>query len=288
MKEAGPNIFIDESSVEANESQVVILFGGWNIPLNHVSKYTQYYRNKGYTTSIVLCSNNEFDVVSMTGNENQDPKAFACLTERLLQMGAIIPLQQTVDQNGTTNNHNSTINPPATKCKLVLHIFSNGGIFRLRHWINALHSQQKQFIPGHIILDSCPGHLSVAIILNFLTVGITNPVYRRLARLLLLTKFTFKSWNWDLKKHPVTVNAPYAVSQKNNDGNVFGPRLFLYSDSDQLVLRKHVESWINKAQQEEGMLVDAVLFQGSKHIQHALQHPKEYWAAVDKFLKAKL
>ncbi|KAI9336334.1 hypothetical protein BDR26DRAFT_1008889 [Obelidium mucronatum] len=112
--------------------------------------------------------------------------------------------------------------------------------------------------------------------------SVTNPYLKSIvwtlsyAALVPLTLF-------DTSNHAISRSASYAVSTKNKDGNVHGPRLFLYSDSDDLVQASEVKEYIQQAK-EEGVVVEERFFVGSPHVKHAVVFKEEYWNTVDQFL----
>ena len=61
--------------------------------------------------------------------------------------------------------------------------------------------------------------------------------------------------------------------------NVKTPRLYIYSDNDQLVAQKDVAEHIAEAK-ELGFNVRAEYFKGSSHVSHARLDPDRYWDAV--------
>ncbi|KAJ3249310.1 hypothetical protein HDU77_007792 [Chytriomyces hyalinus] len=79
------------------------------------------------------------------------------------------------------------------------------------------------------------------------------------------------------------VSAPYAVSELNAKGNLTGPRLFLYSDVDELCAMDEVQRRI-EACKAEGIVTEEKLFIGSLHVKHAVVHKDEYWSLVSQFL----
>ncbi|ORY43620.1 hypothetical protein BCR33DRAFT_766343 [Rhizoclosmatium globosum] len=73
----------------------------------------------------------------------------------------------------------------------------------------------------------------------------------------------------DLKKHPISRGAPYALSVKNEQGNVYGPRLFIYSEADKLIPIKDLRENIQLAK-DEGLVVEEKVFTTSAHVKHAV------------------
>ncbi|KAI8828108.1 hypothetical protein BJ741DRAFT_627492 [Chytriomyces cf. hyalinus JEL632] len=127
-----------------------------------------------------------------------------------------------------------------------------------------------------VLLDSSPGRASLEGGSHFVTVGIKNSVARFIARngvyvayrMYVAINAGFSAVGLpfkDMSKHSIEIAAPYAVSEKNPDGNVTGRRLFLYSDEDKMC----------QGCKAEGIAVEEMMFIGSEHVKHAVVHREE-------------
>ncbi|KAJ3232182.1 hypothetical protein HDU78_007285 [Chytriomyces hyalinus] len=173
-----------------------------------------------------------------------------------------------------------------TTPKAVLHLFSNGSNIKLRHLLHCFDARNMKLKTRAVILGSCPDRASLEGGSHFVTVGIKTSVARVIARngvyaayrMYMGVKAGFAAVGLpfkDMSKHPIEIAAPYAVSEKNPDGNVTGPRLFLYSDEDKLCQVHEIQERI-EACKAEGV--------GSDHVRDAVVHKKEYRSLVAAFL----
>ncbi|KAJ3380888.1 hypothetical protein HDU84_005524 [Entophlyctis sp. JEL0112] len=261
----------------ANERFVLIL--GWlDGQFRYVEKYAQWYRTNGYTAIIMLSKSSDhspFDIPK-TGSD-LDPDSLKPLFDYLAEKGLI------------TNQNSSSVGAVPSK-HFVVHVFSNGGCFLLRRLILCLGGADKCFTPATgVLLDSCPSKLSAAGGAGFISASIAK---HWLAKAVLwhvaYAYFVVVLYFLDQEKTPIEVSAKYAISQKNVEGNLIGPRLFLYSDTDELVICKEVQSRIEEAKQEGGFVVKEKKFVGSEHVKHAVMHKEEYWGTVQDFLNSEL
>ncbi|KAI9353617.1 hypothetical protein BDR26DRAFT_848889 [Obelidium mucronatum] len=265
--------FVAMPELGTSKKGVAILFGWLDGKFQYVEKYGKYYRSSGYKTVIILCSSKTQSVLSMSKTDNLDVSEFDPLIQDLA-------LEKMIE----TSVSSTSVPLSTTTSPLVIHAFSNGGLFRLRQFLKILNAQHKSLINASVILDSCPGKASPTSGVGFLTSGIKNPIAKRIAAAVVYTGLSiYFSAFADPKQHPIHLSAMYAVSEKNLDGNLVGPRLFLYSDRDELVPFKEVEDWILFAK-VEGLQVAKVKFSGSSHVKHAVMYPQEYWNVVGEFL----
>ncbi|KAJ3222687.1 hypothetical protein HDU81_009675 [Chytriomyces hyalinus] len=271
--------FIGAPLANIRSPKYALLFGWIGGSFKNVEKYAQYYRNNGFTVYIIL-------------SHYADMTAAADGTESLTYFDEFI--QEMANHKLTTAK-----TEPATAAtetpKTVLHLFSNGGSIKLRHLLHCLDAQNLKLKTTAVILDSCPGRASLKGGSHFVTVGIKNSVARVIARngvyaayqLYMVVNAGFAAVGLpfkDMSKHPIEIAAPYAVSEKNPDGNVTGPRLFLYSDEDKLCQVHEIQERIESCK-AEGIVVEEHMFVGSEHVRHAVVYKEEYWGFVTAFLE---
>ncbi|ORY33909.1 hypothetical protein BCR33DRAFT_723116 [Rhizoclosmatium globosum] len=134
-----------------------------------------------------------------------------------------------------------------------------------------------------VVLDSCPGLPDIGNLSTFAVMDVKNPYFNRIAKFMVGMALHFQSLFVDMTQHPIATSAPYVVSERNTDGNLIGPRLFLYSDTDELVRWQDTQNWIKSAK-AEGLYVDQVFFKNSPHVMHAVVYKKQYWEAVASLL----
>ncbi|KAI9336335.1 hypothetical protein BDR26DRAFT_1008890 [Obelidium mucronatum] len=253
--------------------KVVFLFGWVEGQFKHLAKYAQVYRSKGYTTIVQLSTTADYNLCH--GNQDLKSQDFDSLIAYIKEHSLVEPHK---DDNNIISNNNASGND-----KIVIHCFSNGGVFKLRRFITSLHAQNLTLKSTHVILDSCPGRPSALSGAGFLTSGITNPYLKSIVWTLSYAGLVPFLTLFGTSNHAISRSASYAVSTKNKDGNVHGPRLFLYSDSDDLVQASEVRGYIQEAK-KEGVVVEERFFVGSPHVMHAVVFKEEYWNTVDRFL----
>ncbi|KAI8619874.1 hypothetical protein BC830DRAFT_1102053 [Chytriomyces sp. MP71] len=256
----GPFYVASPSTAASSERKNALLFGWVDSKVQYVRKYADWYRSRGYTVHIVLCDRS---ILGVNGPAAQEP--FEVLVQDLTAHGLITPLDQ------------------ESKNKAVIHSFSNGGPVQLRNLLLHLHSQGKKLRTRAVILDSGPGYATASSGSGFMTAGIKNSYARYAARSVLYGAFAMYTSVFSLESHYVNLAAPIVVSQKNVEGNLMGPRLFLYSDVDEIVPVVEVKRRIEECK-AEGIPVDEMMFQGSPHVKHAMTFSEEYWGKVEKFL----
>ncbi|KAJ3232181.1 hypothetical protein HDU78_007284 [Chytriomyces hyalinus] len=273
--------FIGAPLVNIEAPKYALLFGWIGGSFKNVEKYAQYYRNNGFTVYITL---SEHKNIALAGEGKESLAFFDTLIQELSSHDLVSPKTQPA----------ATMPSPKHTQNLVLHLFSNGGCIKLRHFLHCLDAQGMKLESKAVILDSCPGHASMASGSHFMTVGIKNSVARVVARNGVYASLQVANvinngcamvglpWR-DMSKHPIEVSALYAVSEKNPDGNATGPRLFLYSDEDKLCQAEEVQEWIAVCK-AEGIVVEEKMFVGSEHVKHAVVHKDEYWSLVSQFL----
>lgn len=172
-----------------------------------------------------------------------------------------------------------------TECPIVIHTFSNAGLFIYRHISDIVHSEEHKLSFGFIeknlkalIFDSGPGwpesysHLSdnvtelvqnqvnfkpIAYILA--NIGIAMFAFRH--RL-----FLFKSENYFTKFFTSITNDKFSV-----------PTLLMYSTKDRLLHYKYIESFIvDRKKLKPNLLLDSHNFIDSEHCMHYTKYPNEY------------
>ncbi|MCJ1447790.1 MAG: hypothetical protein MMC23_008301 [Stictis urceolatum] len=172
---------------------------------------------------------------------------------------------------------------------VLLHLFSNGGCFKLLRLSAAYSRITGSPLPiSAVIFDSAPGiaqlsrslraftyvlpkqvllyWLSYALILVYLAIWRTGALLRRVLVGSYRGDFTMRMY------------------EGLNDGKMLGtaPRLYLYSEADRLVdardVRRHAEG-----ARDVGARVESEEFIGSGHVAHVQVFPERYWGRVVEF-----
>ncbi|KAJ3029279.1 UNVERIFIED_CONTAM: hypothetical protein HDU68_012596 [Siphonaria sp. JEL0065] len=249
------------------ESKKYVLIFGWlDAQFKYVEKYAQSYRSKGYTAIVQIGTSHDFDVV---WNDRKQFDEFDPLIDYLNQNNLL-------EATGTTAH--------SSHPKVVLHSFSNGGMFKIYRLVNALHAKGHQLKSHGLILDSSPGKPTAVSWAGFIASMTQNSILKPVAFAGGFLVACFLMVIYDMKKHPISLGIPYITSVKNENGNVFGPRLFLYSQADDVIqfadVKDHVETT-----RKEGIVAEEMMFTTSPHVKHAVDFKEEYWKAVESFLE---
>ncbi|KAI8829870.1 hypothetical protein BJ741DRAFT_669061 [Chytriomyces cf. hyalinus JEL632] len=226
--------FIGAPLTNISVPKYALLFGWIGGSFKNVEKYAQFYRKSDFTAYILL-------------------SPFSDMTSAANGTRALLILMT------------------------ALHLFSNGGSIKLRHFLHCLDARNVKLNTTAGILNSCPGRASLEGGSHFVTLGIKNSVARIIARngvyaayrMCMAVNAGFAAAGLpfkDVSKHPIEIAAPCAVSEKNPDGNVTGPR--------------GVE-----ACKAEGIVEEEKMFVGSEHVKHAVVRKEEYWSLVAAFLE---
>ncbi|KAI9336342.1 hypothetical protein BDR26DRAFT_1008897 [Obelidium mucronatum] len=247
----------------------VLLFGWLDAQVKYVEKYAQVYRSKGYTAIVTVCTSHDWGIV---WNHKTQFEEFDSLIAYLNEHGLL-------EAYGSHHGPSLFGQHP----KLVIHSFSNGGMSKIQRLVTALHAKGQQLKRAHIILDSSPGRPTVASWSGFMSASVQNPILKSIAYSCAYSVATLGSVVFDFKKYPISQGVPYIVSEKNENGNIRGPRLFLYSEADNVVqftdVKDHVETT-----RAEGIVVEEKMFTTSAHVKHAVDFKEEYLNVVDAFL----
>jgi len=171
---------------------------------------------------------------------------------------------------------------------LLIHVFSNGGAFQLVELSRILQSSgQTSGTPSTIaiVYDSTPGKIDFSSVLT----AYLAPVRSVLLRILLSIPLTvlyivISSISFIKRQRPIGVQMRDGLNQTQvlPWTNMKTPRLYIYSDTDQLVGQKDVAEHIAEAK-ELRLNVKVEYFKGSSHVSHARTDPDRYWDAVRDF-----
>ncbi|KAK6439373.1 hypothetical protein LTR95_004420 [Oleoguttula sp. CCFEE 5521] len=173
---------------------------------------------------------------------------------------------------------------PGEPSRTILHAFSNGGGACAALLATMLSFADRPRAWKVTILDSCPSTFQystfiTAVSLSFPRAGVLG--YLSLAAVHLLACITVININvfgGDLIE---------GVRATWNEATVFAkeiPRLYLYSDADELVGWQDVEKHAEDAKAKGYERVEMKKFEGSRHCAHAMTFGKEYWSLVKKFI----
>nr|OQO31339.1 hypothetical protein B0A51_02113 [Rachicladosporium sp. CCFEE 5018] len=166
----------------------------------------------------------------------------------------------------------------------ILHAFSNGGGACGVLLASMLAPARQPNAWKAVILDSCPGTFEYSTFITAVSMSLPRAgllSYIGLAAVHLLACVVLIDINvfgGDLIGR---------VRITSNDGKVFTkatPRLYLYSDGDDLVSWRDVEKHAEDAKAKGYERVEMKKFEGSKHCAHAMTFGEDYWELVEKLI----
>ncbi|KAH9983362.1 hypothetical protein BJV74DRAFT_850703 [Russula compacta] len=169
---------------------------------------------------------------------------------------------------------------------VLVHIISNGGGWQFMTLRNVLSKLQLSGSPGSqaptaLILDSVPDDKGLKSSLR--AVSPTNPVLRVLVFPFLMCLYvSIYIYNRLTGRQPLFDELRMALLQPQILPSIVSgtaPRLYVYSQSDKLVLAERVEQHIAAAAQL-GLDVAVEEFEGTGHAAHMQSDPGRYWSAV--------
>jgi alpha-beta hydrolase superfamily lysophospholipase len=135
-----------------------------------------------------------------------------------------------------------------------------------------------------IIYDSVPGRWSLSSMLAAFLAPFRSTVARMLIAIPLTIIYSFLTAFSFITRERSSVDQMREALNKARVlpwTNKETPRLYIYSDTDELVQQEAVAEHIAKAQ-ELGLNVRSEYFKGSAHVSHVRADADRYWAAVKK------
>ncbi|KAG9218423.1 hypothetical protein CCMSSC00406_0007976 [Pleurotus cornucopiae] len=173
---------------------------------------------------------------------------------------------------------------------VLIHALSNGGVLQLM----TLHGMLRRRFPPKsqdiatltkfpvaLVVDSAPGDSQYASMLSFFTI----PMRTRIARLATTAAFSlayvvYASITTALGVDFFAEMHAFMAETSVLPGHVGAtPRLYVYSDNDEMVRAKVVEEHVRRVR-GLGYTVRVKKFVGSRHVQHARSDPDRYWGAI--------
>ena len=173
-----------------------------------------------------------------------------------------------------------------TSKKVIIHCFSNGGVF----FLNNILPEKSQFIFPKIykiIYDSAPCYLDAISGARAMSYGFTSkPLYRTVIANLLVPVFFFGG----IAKNLISGENPAIVFwEKCRTYPFYGDELFLYSDNDALCDVDKLQGLIEarravKVENGCSGVTDSVNYKTSPHVLHYKMFPVEYEMKVFDFI----
>jgi hypothetical protein len=224
----------------------ILLFGWMGAPIRYMTKFAEYYSKTLFpgTPIIVILS----------------PAASFFSRERL---------RHDIQPAVTTFQ---ALEIPASN--VLVHIFSMGGVNALKTFMGLCPST---FSPRLLVLDSAPAKQTLSGGIRAFTADFRNPVIKFVMKILLFVGFScLMLIDLLLRRQPMLDGLGRWLNEAVGKET---RRLYLYSDGDELVLRKDVENSIAQAR-EKGYSVKAKSFGGSPHVGHMRANPELYWREI--------
>jgi hypothetical protein len=255
LKKISPTVYFlrgDESKQQpATAPSAILLFAWMGAPLRHMTKFIDYYSKSHFPGSPIIL------VLSPT-NEYMAKKS---IRQKALQPAASLFQSLNVSHD-----------------RVLVHTFSNGGINALRTFLSCLQGETT-FEPKMLVIDSAPGTSSLGGATNAFTAHIKSRIWKYLMRfvvgvlyILLVIRETI------LRRQPMLEEMRSWLT----DGNAIGKKtrlVYLYSEKDELVERKSVESNI-RDMRDRGYEVRSRNFGASRHVGHMRANPELYWSEI--------
>ncbi|KAJ3571989.1 hypothetical protein NP233_g3397 [Leucocoprinus birnbaumii] len=282
----GIHVFRPQSTtiVEPTHPTLVLIFGWMGARLPHLHKYTSVYREMYPNTTILLVQS---EPSFFWSTECLQRKALAPVVGVLGAVGCIPPSPQ---------NERKAPNPPIDRPRILVHVFSNGGCFQMVTLGKLLDSHQAKSITSTgstsvVIFDSCPGSGSFKGSQQAFASVVRNPMARLLVKVVVTVLFCIQF----VMKQVLRRQAYFqAMKTRLNNPDVLPwtskatPRLYLYSEGDDLVEVNAVEDHMRSGR-ENGYAISAEKFgKESKHVSHVRTDPQRYWAAIRRLWKEAL
>lgn len=161
--------------------------------------------------------------------------------------------------------------------RLHVHTFSNGGAIQLISLIQFLQTQQELAGPlpaSTFVMDSLPGGAALRGFLRAFTTGLKSPFSRYPAYAIIVL-----IWLSEQAYYHLLRPKPYGVRKVELDLRnpellpVVAPRLYIYSQTDELMPPEYIEEHIARARQD-GCTIETEAFGKSPHVAHARTDPE--------------
>ncbi|RDW71200.1 hypothetical protein BP6252_07763 [Coleophoma cylindrospora] len=236
-----------------SEPSIILLFPWMNAQVRHINKYVQAYLSL-YPTSKIL--------VTMTDTIHVTISSTAACIARIQPVLEVLAARQPDE-------------------KVLLHSFSNGGATTVALVAKEYAKATQQPLPvTRMVLDSSPGKATYAATVRAFAVSLPDNIFARFFGHVLLHLFlgSYLVTNKLLgRENPVAMvrrdlNNPALVSLAT-------PRLYIYSEGDQMVHWRYVEEHAREAE-EKGYVARLERFGNTPHAGHLIGGADRYWSAV--------
>lgn len=243
---------------------LIILCTWMSANRKHIAKYTQQHRRQYPDSELLVIESSVADIIYRTNHTQQ----------RRLRPALDIVL--------------SHITKPkqSGRQQVLLHLFSNGGASSALQLAAGLENYRRTAFSA-IVFDSCPGAATYQQAVRAISLSLPkSPMAKYLGVPLIHLMLCLFYLSFLI---PGTENMVSRSRRQLNDPRYFSslvPRVYVYSEADQLVLYQDVKSHVDDAKRNGYEDVKELLFEASGHCAHAMVHKDEYWKAIDNIVQA--
>lgn len=257
------------SKLSPKEEPRVVVLATWAFALdNHIAKYVEKYRELFPSTTILVakCFLRHFFWLPAA---RQDLEHLAAAIRGILDTG----------------EHHEVLAPEASRPKVLLHIFSNSGLFTAYQLHDVYQSQDgsKQGFPQHVtIFDSTPGRYEYWSVASALQFGIPPGRWaQKLISIPLAHMLSGSLWIWCRVLNGEDWVTKWARAANDPIREQETCRSYAYSSADPLVEALVVEAHAEAARQQGFCVLQTADFGAkSAHVAHARADPLRYWSIV--------
>ncbi len=272
-----------------NSGDLIILCTWMGAARKHIDKYIAVYHDVAPGARILLIESSVDSLTSAFVRRQRVIKfapAAAAVLDTLADCEHRSPLypkehanRYLDDEKTVSRNNQSTPSPSRTEPKILLHIFSNGGMNSATHLLHVLRSQMDEPLAlVGIIFDSCPG-MGTSYWQSFEAMLLSFPrslVWRSLGALavhcFLVFLVVYVACGGE---NPVTLWRRTLLEESSPARGA----CYLFSKEDRMIDWTDVEQHAEEARRKDWK-VKEVLFEGSGHCAHLAMDRKRYVGAV--------
>ncbi|KAI0044286.1 DUF829-domain-containing protein [Auriscalpium vulgare] len=261
---------LQDISSNPNDPTLIIIFGWLGAQMPHLLKYTQAYTLLYPRATQILV---------------RSPPSFFFKSERSKRslLNPVIDALKAFGYYGSSDG-NSTVSRG-----ILIHAFSNSGAYALATLSQALapSATPAAHIPCALVLDSTPGRSTRRIAVRAYTIQIQPALLRYLA----IAFFSCLYYVMAFIEVVLRTEPPIEFARRVLGSPAFlpwtdvaTPRLYVYSNVDELVPSDAVENHADEAE-ASGVSVHRLPFEGTAHVAHMRSDPDRYWGAIKQLWK---